>query len=66
MLDTNRIIREEIRDHVVLNEAQKIMGLRDLADMISRMSPEYNSEIMFKILHNVFKQGGDRKVMNIF
>ena len=66
LLDPNWMIsyKPDGYQHNILDENQNIMGIRELAEMVSRMGVDYDA--VLGILQNEFKKRGNSGVVNMF
>lgn len=59
------IIKEEMRDILKENPGE-LMGISELAEMLSRVSPNVNQESWQEVLQDMYQGNGDEGVRNMF
>ena len=66
LLDPNWMIsyKPDGYQHNILDESQNIMGIQDLAEMVSRLGVDF--EIALEILQDQFRKRGDEGIVEIF
>jgi hypothetical protein len=66
LLDPNWMIsyKPDGYQHNILDENQNVMGIQDLAEMVSRLGVDF--EIALEILQDQFKKFGDAGVIEMF
>jgi len=65
MKNIKTIIKEEMQDILSENPGE-LMGIPELAEMLSRVSPNVNQESWQEVLQDMYQEKGDEGVRNMF
>ena len=65
-----RLVDEVVNEHIITEQRDKILKIRDLAEILSRLYPDDQKEMTEDIFHTVlikaYRRGGDEYVMELF